>query len=643
MWQIPIIAECRYFSMWADNLKTNIVIFALIAITAIGIFTDTRVQAAQDVGNTRHNLSISGPGIIKSGTVTQICVFCHTPHAAMADAPLWNHTLSSGQTYTPYGSTTLDASPGQPTGKSTLCLACHDGTVALGALSNPPTGETLDAILTSPMNPAERGYLGTDLSDDHPISFVYDSTLQINDGELFDPASIGLPLDGVSSNRVECTTCHDPHEATNKPFLRITSLNGAICTECHNKTGWIGSSHEQSTATWNSIGANPWADRRVEWRGANVAENSCMNCHTPHSAADTARLPKYLEENTCFACHNGNTASTNIQAEFAKTDSHPVTTTPNPDHDFAGTENPDTMNIHAECPDCHNPHKVQSDLPMVSFDLSAPMNTALHTTPPLANALIQDVPGVDINGGVVGTVTNQYELCFKCHGLALKGPCGGALTERCSTATGWSMTRLDGIYNLRDKVNNNNPGLVSWHPIVTNNSANDSEVPSLRTDIPLDKVSTNTNNLIYCTDCHNGDTSAAAGGTGPNGPHGSNNEGLLAQAYSLDPIVPTSGSTDFVLCFKCHSEAALLVTPLSGFSHQRHINTRTKSCINCHDPHGSHRYNHLINFQTNSTYTGGPYTITGNSFALPEFTDGGTYTGTCNLNCHGNAHNNRAY
>ncbi|MDH5648170.1 MAG: hypothetical protein OEY67_00825 [Gammaproteobacteria bacterium] len=594
------------------------------------------VLGASDVTNTRHNLSVSGPGTVKSTTVTQICVFCHTPHAAMADAPLWNHTLPSGQTYTIYSSTTLDASPGQPTGKSVLCLACHDGTVALGALANPPTGETLDAILQSPMNPAERGYLGTDLSDDHPISFVYDSGLVGTDTELVDPASIGLPLDG---SNLECTTCHDPHEADTKPFLRQSTVNGTLCTSCHNKSGWSTSSHATSTAVWNNVGANPWANRRTEWIGANVAENACLNCHTPHTAAAGARLQKYQEENTCLACHNGNTASTNIQTDLGKTDSHPVTVTPNANHDFTAKEDPLTMTIHAECPDCHNPHTVQTADPMISFN---PLNLAqTTTTPPLANARIQNVRGLDINGSVISSVTNQYELCFKCHGLPAKGPCGSVVTtDRCGTATGWSMTRLDGIYNIRDKLNANNPALVSWHPIVTNNPANNSEVPSLRTDIPLNKTSS----LIYCTDCHNSDASPAAGGTGPNGPHGSNNEALLAQRYSLDPIVPTSGSVDFVLCFKCHSESALLVSPLSGFSHQRHINTRTKSCVNCHDPHGSHSYNHLINFQTNSSYTGGPYVIgaTGGN-PQPIFQDNGNYTGACWLNCHGNAHSGRSY
>lgn len=603
--------------------------------------------AASGVGLTRHNLSVSGPGPVKSTTVTQVCVFCHTPHKSLGNvegAPLWNHTLTSGQTYDIYGSSTLDALPGQPTGKSILCLSCHDGTVALGALANPPTGQTIDAILQLPLDSAERGYIGTDLRDDHPISFIYDANLVANDGELIDPSLIG-PL-VLEADKLECTTCHDPHEKDIQPFLRVTTLNGQICTTCHNKLGWVaGASHRDSTATWNGMGVSPWANRRAEWLSSpdplvpTVAESGCLNCHAPHNAGTPVRLQKAAEENTCFSCHDGNTASTDIQGDFAKPAAHPVLTTPNPNHDAEALENPLTMSPHAECADCHNPHSVQSDTPMISFNPNAP--GVLVNTAPTANALISGVKGVDINGSVVSSVTDQYELCFKCHGLPGKGACGSAIpTERCSTATGWSMTRVDGVYNIRDKVNPATPGLVSWHPLVSNNPANNAEVPSLRTDIPLDRI----NSLIYCTDCHNSDTSAAAGGTGANGPHGSNNEALLAQTYALDPIVPTGGSTDFVLCFKCHSQAALLTTNLSAFSHDRHINTRTKSCVNCHDPHGSHNSNHLISFQDNSSYTGGPYVISGRgAYPVATFIDNGTYSGTCFLTCHGNGHGGRSY
>ena len=85
--------------------------------------------AMDDVANSLHNLSSSGPGQIKSQTVDQICIFCHTPHSASPDAPMWNRR-SGG--YTQYKSSTTDAAPGKPDGSSALCLSCHDGTIAPG-------------------------------------------------------------------------------------------------------------------------------------------------------------------------------------------------------------------------------------------------------------------------------------------------------------------------------------------------------------------------------------------------------------------------------------------------------------------------------------------------------------------------------
>ena len=83
----------------------------------------------------KHNLSASGPGPVKATTLTEICVFCHTPHNANPAVPLWNQSVG-GSNYQPYTSSTLQASVGQPTGASKLCLSCHDGTVAIGNTVN---------------------------------------------------------------------------------------------------------------------------------------------------------------------------------------------------------------------------------------------------------------------------------------------------------------------------------------------------------------------------------------------------------------------------------------------------------------------------------------------------------------------------
>ncbi|MCX7016040.1 MAG: hypothetical protein NTW86_26370 [Candidatus Sumerlaeota bacterium] len=83
--------------------------------------------------NSRHNLSVSGPGPVRALSEERVCIFCHTPHGGRADAPLWNRR-DSAAAYIPYDSPTLKALPGQPTGSSKLCLSCHDGTIAMGDL-----------------------------------------------------------------------------------------------------------------------------------------------------------------------------------------------------------------------------------------------------------------------------------------------------------------------------------------------------------------------------------------------------------------------------------------------------------------------------------------------------------------------------
>jgi predicted CXXCH cytochrome family protein len=628
-----------------------------LALLCLLILLPLEGWAVQDVANTRHNLSTSGPGTVKSTSVTQVCVFCHTPHNAQPDAPLWNRQMS-GASYTPYTSTTLQsAPPAIPTGKSKLCLACHDGTVALSAMVNPPTGVTIlpgDPILETLQALGARGNLDTDLANDHPISFAYSTALP--NPELIDPPPADLPLEG---GEVQCTTCHDPHEATLNPFLHRTTIGTDplyLCTSCHDRKSptlawtWAASSHATSTAT-PSVG-NPWADRRTEWQGTNVAENGCLNCHTPHSAAAPPRLLKNVEENTCDLCHDGTVAATDIQADFLKTYRHPVDTTPNASHDATANENPLTMAFHAECADCHNPHGVADAAPMISFN---PLSTAdPHTAPPLANARIAGVPGVDVNGAVKQEIDFQYELCFKCHGLGA-GPCEN---QQCPSTLARTHVRHDGVRNIRDRVNPATAGLQSYHPLVENNQANNNGVgpygleggPSPRTDLPTE-INDSTA-LIYCTDCHGSDVSPAAGGTGPNGPHGTNWEGMLAQQYTFNTD-PSDNSAFYALCYKCHDEG-LLRSNLSGFNHNGHIGARGAACIDCHDPHGSHKYKRLINFlwEADGIFVvdcvrqkGGGLQPCEPATPEPIWIDDpvNPNQGECWIKCHGSAHTPKTY
>lgn len=204
-------------------MKRTLLLLAAMAIIA--------APAMGQVAGTAHDLSAAEGN-------SEVCIFCHTPHNAAPAIPLWNHTLST-QTYTAYDSPTMDAvDNGNWTGGdgnvSALCMSCHDGTVGLGSLVNEGPGGT-------PTNSATlisgAGLLGTDLTNDHPVAFTYDATLQTADGELVDPTTLtgAVRLFGAGGDQVECASCHDPHNNTNQPFLVTSNAGSALCITCHVK------------------------------------------------------------------------------------------------------------------------------------------------------------------------------------------------------------------------------------------------------------------------------------------------------------------------------------------------------------------------------------------------------------------------
>ncbi len=66
------------------------------------------MPAGAQVSNTRHNLSVSGPGTVKATSEQELCIFCHAPHSRSPLTPLWNRNVS-GSTYTTYSSSTTRA------------------------------------------------------------------------------------------------------------------------------------------------------------------------------------------------------------------------------------------------------------------------------------------------------------------------------------------------------------------------------------------------------------------------------------------------------------------------------------------------------------------------------------------------------
>ena len=209
-------------------------IFTIVLFFAFSVFAD--------IQSSHHDFSGA------SWSNNEICLPCHTPHDAnmeVPDSPLWNHQIT-GAAFQLYTSSTLNAFPGEPDGKSKLCLSCHDGTVAIENHS----GNTNGTRYTN------AGRVGTDLRDDHPISFVYNSALASEDGELYDPGTTQSGLGGtieedlLENGKVQCTSCHDVH----------ISRNNQGCAGCHNVHGQM---YLQTLSLWKS----------------NNNSSLCLTCH----------------------------------------------------------------------------------------------------------------------------------------------------------------------------------------------------------------------------------------------------------------------------------------------------------------------------------------------------------------------------
>ena len=220
--------------------KEPIAFIFLILIAAIALLYSLPARGASIVGS-KHDISTSA--------TNEPCAFCHTPHFASAtiSAPLWNRNVKP-VTYQMYTSSTIDtAIPSAPVGVSLACLGCHDGATSgsneHSLLNGPGSGSVPDT--TSSLNcqrchgsfygGTDPNWLGTDLRNDHPISIAYPTAAQ--DAGFFIPPNLqkgwaDIPL---YSGKVECPSCHNVHDPSKIPFLRIANTGSALCYKCHNK------------------------------------------------------------------------------------------------------------------------------------------------------------------------------------------------------------------------------------------------------------------------------------------------------------------------------------------------------------------------------------------------------------------------
>jgi predicted CXXCH cytochrome family protein len=631
----------RRGTLWASVAMT-------LAFARMSMAQTTPPVPADTLG--MHNLTAaSGSSVTTQGSLG--CTFCHAPHSGIGGVtPLWNQTLSL-QSYTPYTSTTYkqQGASQMVMGKaSSLCLSCHDGTVAVGqtaAYGKIPVNGSLN----------NQDVLGTNLMGSHPFSLVLPikdapdlAASLVAQGVTADPKQAVTLVNG----NVECTSCHNPHAQAIDPvaqnFLVRDSSNGQMCLACHDPnrivqgqvnllSGYTGSIH--------AVATNQVASGANVGLYTTVAANSCTSCHMEHNAGGPARLMRPatpatpgVDANTldCVTCHNGggniSPAAPNVYAEFEKTGPHLLPAGLNV-HDEA---EPAVLNNnrHATCVDCHNAHATN---PLTVF-----------TVPPGIRPPQTNVTGVSAVDGttVVAPAVNQYETCLRCHGTSVG-------KQVLPLKYGYLPTRLVFSGDQLNLVPQFSATATSSHP-VTHDSNSPLPQPSLLTDMVNENGMPSGRLMgtrIFCTDCHNSDDNREFGGTGPNGPHGSIYPHILERNYVMTQAVTPGGTVTttypnpdlspqgpYAMCAKCHNLS--VVAPPSGGAatswslHTRHISQDGFSCSVCHTAHGMGAVNgtisgnSLVNFDIGVVAQNATTSISYNAA-----------TNRCTLVCHTAVHN----
>ncbi len=617
--------------------------------------------AQADIRNTKHNLSVSGPGDIKATSQTRICVFCHAPHATTEGKPLWNRNMSDTE-YNTYKSEYMDRTnypksnnlgrqANEPGSLSRLCLSCHDGTIAVGsvyALKGSELGNALiemsGLVASGKLSLGDMGFLGDNLSLHHPVGIKYDSSITIpfNSGiktiELRDTPSGPVKLYKYAGEQyIECSSCHDPHSA-NKKFLRLeNNLNHAsninnICNSCHEKDGWQGSSHQTSIKSYSDFVL-------AEKYGTNsISAMGCINCHTPHNGEGNPSLLRKIEQNTCFQgasdsvstanCHGSGRAK-DVESILMRQYSHPVLVdegkhtnldslygegvfrNPSGSHGLSWSDSK-----HAECMDCHNQHKVTSGTHVKAGQWYP------NTPTNLVSNVLKGVSGVEPLWSPRGTQPTsfttlaesekEYQICLKCHSYWALGSANDGVSSH--------FLINEGIF-ATDQAYEFNPNNRSAHPVIMSlNSMPGSYSPkALRADELLPPWNASPgNNVMYCSDCHGADNEA---GGDIKGPHGSNHKFMLKgpnNYWPTDPMgdlytlqdINTQTGVGGIFCVNCHD---LTKAPV----HASKINLGFDfPCVYCHIavPHGS-PVSRLMGYKSFPE----PYNYNGNSLRLSGF------------------------
>lgn len=167
---------------------------------------------------------------------------------------------------------------------STLCLSCHT-----------PGGWVGMTKTLSSSQKADPGNTGTSHNWDVPADNAQRGAVLPTSQTLLDHLT--------ADNRITCATCHDPHENTNSPFLRLDNSADALCLDCHSPRNMtsvktytgdtlshpVGVALPQASATYHAVpydvDGNPQPSDGNTTNDYNLiggTDVGCTTCHGVH-------------------------------------------------------------------------------------------------------------------------------------------------------------------------------------------------------------------------------------------------------------------------------------------------------------------------------------------------------------------------
>ena len=317
----------------------------------------------------------------------------------------------------------------------------------------------------------------------------------------------------------------------------------------------------------------------------NKVPKGCSSCHIGHGRPGTAMLPE-AKNTFCFTCHGDESSVEKAISNGAVSKSFK--------HKDIKKEFEKPYRHPIEKTGIHTFDEILPEI-----DASKPRHVECgdchhHHFVSKENTFL-GIRGTSVQRSKVA-IKNEYELCFNCHSYSANLP---------SYQT-----------NKAELFNTSN---LSYHPVVW--IGKNTSMPSLI--MPLSFSS-----QIKCTDCHGNDDPL-----GPKGPHGSRYKYLLSRNFSMED--GPESLQQYELCYSCHKRDSILNNESFTY-HNLHISNIGISCRNCHNPHGSKRFQHLIDFEASLN-------IRPSSSGKLIYISLGPNAGQCYLNCHDKNHDPETY